>query len=169
MYADRISDFFTGYKYTKARCNIIVDPTKYPVGAVRFLKENGVKGDLLLPFDWGEYAIWKLHPDCRVSIDGRFRTVYPEKVLADHFSAAVDEIKLRELLEKYPADIILGRQNPLYDKLISTPNSWKYVYSDSTSIVFVRDNSSQGDVLERLRRKELIYPDNNTPNSAYFP
>jgi len=161
--------FFTGCKYVKAQCNIIVDPTKYPLGAIRFLKENGVKGDLLLPFDWGEYAIWKLHPDCRVSIDGRFRTVYPEKVLADHFSAAVDETKLLELLEKYPADIILGRQNPLYERLISTQNSWKYVYSDSTSIVFVKNNSSQGDVLERLRRNALIYPDNDTPLSTYFP
>ena len=100
--------YFTSCKYVQAKCNIIVDPTKYPVSAVHFLKENGVKGDLLLPFDWGEYAIWKLHPDCRVSIDGRFRTVYPEKVLADHFSAAVDETKFLELVEKYPADIILG-------------------------------------------------------------
>jgi len=161
--------FFTGSKYIKAGCNIIVDPTKYPVYAVHFLKQNGMKGNILLPFDWGEYAIWKLYPDCRVSIDGRFRTVYPEKVLTDHFSAAVDETKLWELLEKYPADIILGRQNLLYQRLISTQERWIYVYSDSTSIVFIKNSSSQRDVLERLREKELIYPDNNTPLSVYFP
>jgi hypothetical protein len=161
--------FFTGYKYKKTQGNIIVDPAKYPVGAVRFLKENGVKGDLLLPFDWGEYAIWKLYPDCRVSIDGRFRTVYPEKVLDDHFRAAVDETKLRELLEKYPADIILGRQNSLYERLISTQNNWIYVYSDLTSIVFIRNNIFQRDVLERLKRKGLNDSHNNAPLSSFFP
>ena len=87
--------FFTGSKYIKAQCNIIVDPTKYPVSAVHFLKQNGIQGNVLLPFDWGEYAIWKLYPVCKVSIDGRFRTVYPGKILSDHFVAAVDESKLR--------------------------------------------------------------------------
>lgn len=160
---------FASYKYIKAEWNIIVDPTKYPVSAVSFLKQNGIKGNVLFPFDWGEYTIWKLYPDSRVSIDGRFRTVYPEKILTDHFVAAVDESKLRELLERYPPDIILGRQNLIYQRLISTQDRWIYVYSDPTSIVFIRDSSSQRDVLERLRRKELIYPDKNTPPSVYFP
>jgi len=160
---------FTGYKYFKARCNIIVDPTKYPVSAVHFLKENGIKGDLLLPFDWGEYAIWKLYPGCRVSIDGRFRTVYPEKVLTDHFSAAADEKKLKELLEKYPADIILGRQNFLYQRLISTQDRWIYVYSDSTSILFIRNHATQSGVLKKLKRKKLQYPGDSVPHSGYFP
>lgn len=159
---------FASYKYIKAEWNIIVDPTKYPVSAVHFLKQNGIKGNILLPFDWGEYAIWKLYPDCRVSIDGRFRTVYPEKILTDHFAAEVDELKLRALLKKYPPDIILGRQNFIYQRLISTLEGWIQAYSDPTSIVFIRNSSSQRDVLERLRRKELIYPDENTP-SLYFP
>jgi hypothetical protein len=161
--------FFTGSKYIKSQCNIIVDPTKYPVYAVHFLKQNGINGNVLLPFEWGEYGIWKLYPDCKVSIDGRFRTVYPEEVLKDHFEATGDESKLWELLEKHPPDIILGRQRLLYQRLISTQDRWIYVYSDPTSIVFIRNNSSQRDALERLRRKELIYPTKNTPPLVYFP
>lgn len=160
---------FASYKYNKAEWNIIVDPTKYPVSAVSFLKQNGIKGNVLLPFEWGEYTIWKLYPVCKVSIDGRFRTVYPEKIITDHFVAAVDESKLRKLLEKYPPDIILGRQNLIYQRLISTLEGWIHVYSDPTSIIFIRNSSSQKDVLERLKRKELIYPDKNTPPSVYFP
>ena len=160
---------FAGYKYIKAEWNIIVDPTEYPVYAVRFLKQNGIKGKLLIPFDWGEYAIWKLYPDCRVSIDGRFRTVYSEKVLRDHFRAAGDESKLRDLLEKYPADIILGRQNPLYQRLMSTQDRWIYIYSDPTAIVFVRDDVFQRDVLEKFRKKGLSCPVKNMKPAAYFP
>ena len=160
---------FAGYKYVRTELNIIVDPTEYPVSAVRFLKQNGIKGNVLLPFEWGEYAIWKLYPDCKVSIDGRFRTVYPEDVLADHFEAAGDESKLRDLLEKYPADIILGRQNLLYQRLIPTQEKWVYLYSDPTSIVFVRKGSSQQDILGKLRRNELIYPGKDHVPSFYFP
>jgi len=158
---------FAGNKYSKAEWNIIVDPAKYPVSAVRFLKQNGIKGKVLIPFDWGEYAIWKLYPDCRVSIDGRFRTVYPEGVLRDHFQAAHDEVKLKDLLNKYPADIMLGGQNPMYQQLISTPGRWVYLYSDPTSIVFVRDNITQRGVINKFRRKKLVYPDSNV--STYFP
>ena len=160
---------FTGFKYIKAECNIIVDPTKYPVYAVHFLKQNGIKGNILLPFDWGEYAIWKLYPDCKVSIDGRFRTVYPEEVLTNHFEAAGDESKLIDLLEKYPPDIILGRQDPLYQRLISTQDRWVYVYSDPTSIVFVREGNSQKGLLEKFRKKELISPGKDTKPAVYFP
>ena len=160
---------FAGYKYIKAEWNIIVDPTEYPVYAVRFLEQNGIKGKILIPFEWGEYAIWKLHPGCRVSIDGRFRTVYPEEVLRDHFEAVGDESRLKDLLEKYPADIILGRQSPVYQRLLSTEGGWVYVYSDPTSIVFVRDGGSQRHILNKFRRKELIYPDKDTKPSFNFP
>jgi hypothetical protein len=158
---------FAGYKHFKAEWNIIVDPSKYPVSAVRFLKQNGIKGKVLVPFDWGEYAIWKLFPDCRVSIDGRFRTVYPEEVLRVHFQAARDEAKLKDLLNKYPADIILGRQNKLYQQLISTEVRYIYVYSDPTSIVFVKNDKSQRDILNKFRKKKLICPSGEV--SPYFP
>ena len=160
---------FAGYKYIKAEWNIIIDPAKYPVFAVRFLKENGIKGKIFVPFDWGEYVIWNLYPDCRVSIDGRFRTVYPEEVIADHFQSAGDEAKLRNLLEKYPADIILGRQNTLYQRLISTQDRWIYVYSDPTAIVFVKERGSQKDVLEKFRKMGLRYPNKNAEPAVYFP
>ena len=158
---------FAGYKCIKAEWNIIVSPAEYPISAVRFLKQNGIKGNILIPFEWGEYAIWKLYPDCKVSIDGRFRTVYPQEILKDHFEAAGDEARLKDLLDKYPADIILGRQNPLYQRLISTQNRWIYVYSDPTSIVFLRDGGLNGDVLDKFRKNQLIYPKGSV--SQYFP
>jgi hypothetical protein len=158
---------FTGNKYIRAQGNVIVDPTEYPVYAVHFLKENEIKGNILLPFEWGEYAIYKLYPGCKVSIDGRFRTVYPEEVLKDHFEAAGDESKLRDLLEKYPADIILGRQNSVYQRLITTQKRWVHIYSDRISIVFIRDGASQRHTLAKFRKRELISPD--TKLSIYFP
>jgi len=160
---------FAGSKYIKAGWNIIVDPSVYPVHAVRFLKQNGIRGDVLVPFEWGEYVIWKLYPECRVSIDGRFRTVYPEAVLRAHFGAGKDVSRLKDLLDRYPADIILGRQNPVYHKLISAQNEWIYVYSDPTAIVFVRNSDSQKGFLEKFWNKRLIYPEAESKSLLYFP
>jgi hypothetical protein len=160
---------FASYKYVRAEWNIIVDPAEYPVHAVHFLKQNEIMGKILVPFDWGEYVIWKLYPDSHISIDGRFRTVYSEDIIVDHFQAARDASKLKELLEKYPADIILGRQNSLYWQLISTQATYIYVYSDPTTIVFIRDCESQKNTIERFQRGELTHAQASEKGSIYFP
>lgn len=160
---------FAGYKYGKAEWNIIVDPAEYPVHAVHFLKLNGIKGKILVPFNWGEYAIWKLYPGCQVSVDGRFRTVYSEEILGDHFKAGHDILGLKELLEKYPADIVLGKQDPLYRQLISEPGGFVYVYSDPTAIVFMRDSESQKDILDKFHKGQLTYAQTAEKPWIYFP
>ena len=52
--------------------------------AVVFLRSNGLQGKLLTWFDYGEYAIWHLAPQLRVSFDGRRETVYSEHVKDAH-------------------------------------------------------------------------------------
>ena len=52
--------------------------------AVAFLRSNGLRGRLLTWFDYGEYAIWQLTPQFRVSFDGRRETVYSERVKDAH-------------------------------------------------------------------------------------
>jgi len=137
--------------YVASGCRIIVDPAEYPVGAVHFLKSNQMHGNLLVPFDWGEYAIWHLYPDCRVSIDGRFRTVYPEAVIEDHFAAKADPAKWKRLLDSYPVDILLVHQIPFFQQMIRDKGPWVYAYSDPLSIVFLKNNANNKEVLENFR------------------
>ena len=155
------------YRYLKAGFHIFVDPFYYPVQAVEFMQANQIEGNLMLPFEWGEYAIWKLYPQCRVSIDGRFRTAYPEDVLKDHIFPVNDEAAWSRLISKYPTDIILSRQITYFWNLIKTSNEWIYVYSDRAAMIFVRDNKQNQGVLNKFRNGRLIYP--NEPVSHYFP
>ncbi len=159
---------YTGFhRYVMTNCRIIVDPQTYPVAAVRFLKLNNINGNLLLPFDWGEYAIWKLYPRCRVSIDGRFRTVYPESVIQDHFVPDHNWDGWRTLIEKYPSDILLARQIPFFHALIHQAGPWVYVYSDSIAIVFLRNSEKNKEALQRFNAGQFEYP--KSPPSMYFP
>lgn len=159
---------YTGTRrYVVSNCRIIVNPQTYPVAAIRFLKLNNIKGNLLLPFDWGECAIWHLYPSCMVSIDGRFRTVYPEAVIQDHFVPDHDWDRWGTLIEKYPSDILLARQTPFFQALIHRAGPWVYLYSDSVAIVFLRNNQKNKEALKRCEAGLFEY--SNSPPSIYFP
>jgi hypothetical protein len=158
----------TADKHIKTRFNIIVNPEVYPVFAVQFLKDNNIKGNLLVPFDWGEYTIWKLYPDNRVSIDGRFDTVYPIDVINDHFNGASREEAWQSLLGKYPTDIVLTTRNPFSQRMITEPSDgWLYLYSDNMSIIFLKKNENMKGVIKQFKEKKLVYPDREL--SVYFP
>jgi hypothetical protein len=60
-----------------------------------FARQNG---RLAVEFNWGEYAIWHLGPEVRVSIDGRRETIYSHATLDTQRSLALGERKGLEWL-----------------------------------------------------------------------
>jgi len=73
----------------EARCLPIVADTWTPdVRAASALASPAAHGRLVLPFNWGEYAIWHFGPRLRVSIDGRRETVYSDRVVDIQSAAA---------------------------------------------------------------------------------
>ena len=122
--------------YRGLHSQIFVSPEVFPVDAVRFLLRNHLSGNLVLPLDWGEYAIWHLYPRCRVSIDGRYTTAYPDAEI-DRSNRFLTgglgwEASLRDA-----AIALIDRRQPIAQRMF-TLSDWQYVYSDATSLVFVR-------------------------------
>ncbi|MEO5804477.1 MAG: hypothetical protein ABIR24_13205, partial [Verrucomicrobiota bacterium] len=80
----------------------------YPVREADILAQSGVTGNLVLPFDWGSYAAWRLYPKIKISIDGRYEAVYPESTfqsnVAFFFKTGADWDKL---LRDYRVDFII--------------------------------------------------------------
>ncbi len=58
-----------------------------PVRETDILMHGAATGNLAVPFRWGGYAGWRLYPRVKVSIDGRYETVYPDSTfeLSDDF------------------------------------------------------------------------------------
>lgn len=109
----------------------------YPVGAVSFIKEHQLAGSLLTDFNWGEYLIWTLYPRCRVSLDGRFETVYPQVMCREYFDFIYARPNWRQILEKYPPRLILiDSRAKIYTLLLGDP-SFKEVYRDRGSALFL--------------------------------
>jgi hypothetical protein len=64
-----------------------LDYRHMPVEAMEWLELEGGGGNLLVHFDYGSYALWRLFPDYRVSVDGRYEEVYPQSTVDLSFQA----------------------------------------------------------------------------------
>lgn len=151
-------------KYNQNELKILVEPQVYPSYLAQFMNANKLEGNILVPFDWGEYFIWKL-PTSKISIDGRFRTAYPEKVI--EWNKKVYSVKNPDskLLEKYPTDIIVVRKKDTPKNYLGENNEWTKIYEDLIAVLFVSKN--QTSVLKKFKNKGLIQP--TEPPSLNFP
>lgn len=68
-----------------------------PVREADILALSGARGNLATPFAWGSYLSWRLYPNIKISMDGRYETTYPESTFAlnnDFFDHAGDWFRL---------------------------------------------------------------------------
>ena len=131
----------SGARLWRDRFQVVFDPPDYPVAAVRVLQDATTQLNLAVPLDWGEYALWFLAPHIKVSLDGRFATVFPEQVVADNFDFFTGAPTWRRLLEHYPTDAVLlptGWSCP-----IRTEPGWERVFGDAVAEIYVRSARAQ--------------------------
>lgn len=108
-----------------------------PVDAVALLKRNDIRGNLLVPFNYGSYALWELRGRMRVSMDGRYEIVYtPEtyRRVDDFFAARGDWHSL--LASPVPDAILVPRDENIYSRLRAEP-AWLEVWTDPRNAVFL--------------------------------
>jgi hypothetical protein len=111
----------------------------YPVGAVGFIQERGLKGDLLPTLQWGSYVLWRCAPSIRLGMDGRFRNVYPEDVIQAYFDFLYARPGWRVFLERYGADFILVRREEAVAPFVAKQPGWRLLYEDKAVLLFGRD------------------------------
>jgi hypothetical protein len=121
---------------TNGRIVFVAD--EYPVGALRYLREHGVHGNLALPLDWGGYALWHGAPALKVSLDGRFATVYPPEVVADNFAffrtdGGADSTRLLDAYDTTLALVPHGTPTALDRR-----PDWHPLYDDAVATLFAK-------------------------------
>ena len=131
-----------------------------PVRAVDWIDRSGVRGNLAVYFDWGEYALWHLAPDLLVSMDGRRETVYPESTYAEYLRFQNGTGEWQDLLEKRPTDLVLfPKARPTFN-LMSLQPGWEKVYEDDLGGVFARVGTPQLAALRGTPVPEVQYNGN---------
>ena len=109
----------------------------YPVGAVTYIQQRRLSGNILTEFGWGEYLIWKLYPACKIALDGRYETVYPDEVTRSYFEF-FKAGQSCQFVRDYPPDMILLAIRPKVYEMIKSGNKWQEIYSDAGSVLFIR-------------------------------
>ncbi|HNW25175.1 MAG TPA: hypothetical protein PLG15_03290 [Candidatus Gastranaerophilaceae bacterium] len=107
---------------------IILKSDKFAYKEIEFLKINNIKGNLFLNFGQGSYAAYKLYPNIKIFMDGRYEEVYYNymlPVMNEFYYSKVDNTKL---MKKFPPDIMIIEKNyPVYKNLLKHKN-WKLAY-----------------------------------------
>src|SRR5689334_1596610 len=102
--------------------------------AVEFIQRAGLRGRVLVWFDWGEYVIWHFSPQLRVSIDGRRETVYSDELIASHMAFYLGDSKAMDLPARIAADYIwVPKWIPVVAKL--RDQGWAPVFEGPQSVV----------------------------------
>lgn len=136
----------------------------YPNASTELLATSGLKGNLATHFNWGEYLIWHVGPELKVSIDGRRETVYAPDIYEKNWNFASGRNAWDTLLQEYPTDLALVPTGTPVDNLLRLYPGWLLVYEDATSALFVNQASPIAQSLQRAAA-EFVAP----PPQRFFP
>lgn len=120
----------------------------FPAGAAEFIKKERIPGRIYNNFESGGFLIWALFPDYKVFTDGRyidpsFNKQYGDAVKdLEKWEALTDSYGIGTALLKYPAT-----DTPLLIRELSSSSSWKLVYVDLNSAVFMKDSDGNRDII----------------------
>jgi len=130
----------------------------FPVAAIQFVEERELTGNMVVTYNWAQYAIAALAPDSPeddgvlVSFDGRFRTCYPQEIVDMNFdfligngkpslrnrgenSGPVDTDRVLEFGD--PNLVLISRaQEPSVKVMEENEDEWVLLYQDSISQVW---------------------------------
>lgn len=135
----------------RMRC-IRVDPDAYPARAVEIVRRAGVEGDMAVLFDWGGYALWRLGPRVRVSIDPRRESVYAPRAIAANLAWMLGDAAGDAVVAAPVSLALVGPAWPAFARLRES-REWVLAYADRTSALFVRAGAPQAaPVLDAARR-----------------
>jgi hypothetical protein len=130
---------FLGLSWPRFGC-IRVDPFyfPFPARAVAVLKQSGVRGNIAVPFDWGEYVLWHVGPGVKVSIDGRRETLYSDDAYRQWLDFGSGRGIWDALLKTSSTDLVIApKATPTVNQLSRT-DGWVPLYQDTFCALFAR-------------------------------
>jgi hypothetical protein len=109
-----------------------------PVGAMDYIKQQGLQGNIFHPQVYGDYLIWRLWPVQRSFIDGRVH-IFDEAVVRD-YRLSFHDSHWEERLSKYDISYLLlskeEEENHVMTEAARSSGRWQLLYEDVHSVLF---------------------------------
>ena len=132
----------------------------HPCGAVNFLRDNKLTGNVYNTLRWGAYITWEMYPAIKVAMDGRNVSLFPRPMVEENltfYNARADAIDL-EVPLRYHTDFLLlpsdmpGRARVLADR------RWHLIFQDDDSILLVRADEAHQSIVSASERAAFTLP-----------
>ena len=107
-----------------------------PMGALAYMQQHALHGNMLCQFEWGSYILWHMGDSFKVYIDPRGELVYTDKMEGDYARFFYGMDGAQSLLDASPHDyVLMGAQTRGADLVRKDPR-WHLLYSDQTAVLF---------------------------------
>ena len=127
----------------------------YPEGAVDFILENNIKGNIYNEFNSGAYLIGRCYPQLKVFIDGRTE-VYGSSFFKKYVDISDGNMSLfDEQLNNYDISAVLLNSiffeisKVILNHLYKEPD-WRLVYFDEFAVIFLKDVEENKDIIDKF-------------------
>ncbi|MCB1019650.1 MAG: hypothetical protein KDC27_06955 [Acidobacteria bacterium] len=114
---------------------------RFPKLACDALAERLTQGRVLTTDQWGDYLIYRLHPEYHAFIDGR-SDFYDPQVRDDYLALMGAKWNWASLLARYEFDAVLAPLDWPLGNLLKTDANWELVYDDGQALYFERRRPS---------------------------
>ena len=145
LYAIIILTALTSLQMGKELKYSTIDNKIYPFSAIEFIKTNNINGNIYVDMTYGSYCAYKLYPQNKIFMDGRYEEVYPVNLLEEEkLFETQDDGNTNSVLNYYKTDLVLLRKK-IYN--INKPKfdisliKMKKIYEDEYWILFAKKNS----------------------------
>jgi hypothetical protein len=108
----------------------------FPVGAVQYLDEGGVQGQLFNDYNWGGYILFEA-PDLLTFVDGR-TDLFGDEILYEYARIMTAGEDWEMLLEDYAIGTLLLQPQSTLAKVVDRHAGWSQAYRDGTAAVYFR-------------------------------
>ena len=129
--------FISIFTLSSKNFSVPVGMDAYPVKEVEFIKANNIKGNILTNFGYGSYVSYKLYPQNKIFMDGRYEEVYYDYMvpMLKEFLLAYPHWK--QVFEYFPPDVmIIENSYPVYN-VLKQEGKWIAVYEGKYFGVFL--------------------------------
>jgi len=111
---------------------------KWPVRAVKYLRQYPTPKPMLNSYGYGGYLIWPMSDINKVFIGGRADIYVRTGVFADYLKIARLELPALFLLNAYNVQSILLERDETLATLLDASPDWQKIYGDQLSVLYVR-------------------------------
>lgn len=110
---------------------------RYPMQATETLRTQKLSGRLLVDFNTGSFALWRLYPNFTISMDGRYEEVYSDNMASLNAHAFEFETPrgAAALARINPTHILLPVSDPDFQIPTALRKSWHVIYRDRSWII----------------------------------